>query len=101
MPPTDPDFEVRIPCVAVDERTDADTWQHWQHDIGEFLRLVITLPVGYPHNKPCEVVIVNENLNPQVRQALGKAIAAEAKALVGKIMVRAVKADSLCATWCT
>jgi hypothetical protein len=60
---------------------------HWQHDIGEYLRMVVTLPVGYPRNKPCEVVVANENLNQQVRQALGKAIAAEAMALVGRLMV--------------
>jgi hypothetical protein len=49
--------------------------------------MVVTLPVGYPRNKPCEVVVANENLNQQVRQALGKAIAAEAMALVGRLMV--------------
>ena len=52
--------------------------------------MTITLPAGYPQTKPCEVVINNENLNQQVRHAIGKAIAAEAKNLVGKIMVRDV-----------
>ena len=69
MPPSDPDFS---------------------HDIGGFLNLTITLPVGYPLTTPCEVVVTNDSINQQVRGALGKAIAAEARGLVGRIMVRDV-----------
>ena len=67
MPPSDPDFP---------------------HDIGGELKMTITLPVGYPETKPCEVVVTNDNLHQQVKSMLGKAIAKEASARVGKIMVR-------------
>ena len=59
-----------------------------KHDIGGYLKMTITLPPGYPLSKPCEVVVTNDNLNQQVRGALGRAIAVEANGLVGKIMVR-------------
>ena len=66
MPPSDPDFP---------------------HDIGGLLKMTITLPVGYPITKPCEVVVTNDNLHPQIKTMLGKAIAKEASGRVGKIMV--------------
>eukprot|EP00961_Rhodomonas_salina_P191199 2579592-Rhodomonas_salina.2 len=62
----------------------------FQHDIGGFLKMTITLPVGYPLTKPCEVVVTNDSIDKQVRVALGTAIAAEANGCVGKLMVQDV-----------
>ena len=66
MPPTDPDFS---------------------HEIGGSLQMTITLPVGYPSVKPCEVIVTNEQLHPLVRAALTKGIASQASLFLGKMMV--------------